>query len=269
VSGGDVLSQVFVTDKPGKKYPLVQVSTPISEIDWLEMLFDQMPLDTSVLELHFLDFPEIALEVVQPGEAAAAPTESASPDAPGWPVVFSETFDSNANEWPVGDFENEYHTTVWKLEGGNYRWETAAKQLFDWFVRPEQPSNSDMHVEVDARQISGPEDAAFGLALRSSESGFYYFMISETGYYLFSRVYQGDWVDLIAWTASSAIQPGEVNRLEAIAEGSHFRLLINGQLVDELDDNKNSRGVSGLCIALAGAGDEALFEFDNFVIRAP
>ena len=269
MGAGDKMDQNFVSDEPGRKYPLVSTTAPIDEPDWIVMLFEQMPVETGAVVLHLLDFPEITLEVPQPGQAGAAGTEIPAQAAPDWPAAVSEPFDANTRDWPEGEFENEYHTSLWKFSAGKYRWEVVARQLFHWLVSPEMSSNSDLYVEVEVQQLSGPENASYGLALRSSDSGFYYFAISDTGYYLFSRVYQGDWVDLIEWTVSPAILPGQVNKLEVIAEGSHFRLFINGQLVDELDDSNNKQGKTGVSIALAKAGDKAIFEFDNFVILAP
>jgi len=68
---------------------------------------------------------------------------------------------------------------------------------------------------------------------------------------------------------AAAIRPGGTNRLTVLAEGSHFAFYINEQYVGEADDDRLSRGQLGLAIELADAGDTAVFEFDNFEMRAP
>jgi len=45
--------------------------------------------------------------------------------------------------------------------------------------------------------------------------------------------------------------------------------LINDQLVAEADDDVMFFGKAGLSIELYGEGDAAVFEFDNFELRAP
>jgi len=104
---------------------------------------------------------------------------------------------------------------------------------------------------------------------RQVDEDFYAFEMSDAQKFSFSLYYQGQWTTLIGWTESSAIRPGEVNRMTVLGEGAHFSLYINDQYVGEAEDGQLSKGEAGLTITLYNAGDEAVFEFDNFEVRAP
>ena len=57
--------------------------------------------------------------------------------------------------------------------------------------------------------------------------------------------------------------------MTVLGEGSHFRLYINDQYVGEAEDDHLAEGEVGLTITLYNAGDEAIYEFDRFEVRAP
>ena len=68
---------------------------------------------------------------------------------------------------------------------------------------------------------------------------------------------------------STEIRPDDVNLLTVVSAGSHFLFFINGQPVGEVKDSELERGFAGVAIGLRKAGDQAVFEFDNFEIWAP
>jgi len=115
----------------------------------------------------------------------------------------------------------------------------------------------------------GPQSSSYGVVFRQADKDFYAFEISDAQQFALSLYYQGQWMKLIDWTESSAIRPGEVNRVTVLGEGSHFSLYINDQHVGEAEDGQLSEGEVGLTITLYDAGDEAVFEFDKFEVRAP
>jgi hypothetical protein len=135
---------------------------------------------------------------------------------------------------------------------------------------PDIASVSDFYLTAEARRVSGVEDGQYGVILRRADRDNYgLFKIEDSQYFKFSVRYEGEWETVIDWTEASAIRPGEVNRLTVIAEGSHFTFYINDEYVGEADDDRLTRGQSGLAIELLDAGDAATFEFDNFEVRAP
>jgi len=187
-----------------------------------------------------------------------------------WRTVLCDTFDTNVNDWPGGEYSDERITGERSITAGKYRWETDALNDVIWWSIPDVASVSDFYLTVEARRISGVEDAQYGVIFRRADSNNYgLFKIEDSQYFKFSLRHEGEWTHVIDWTEAAAIRPGGTNRLTVLAEGSHFTFYINEQYVGEADDDRLSRGQLGLAIELADAGDTAVFEFDNFEMRAP
>ena len=208
-----------------------------------------------------------------PAPPTATPTPSPTPAAvqpSRWPLVLSDTFDANEHDWPTGSDPNEFVTNKWRITGGKYRWEVQAHQGVHWYVHPAGGYVSDFYLTVKVQQVSGPRDGGYGVVFRVLNSdNFYFFALRNTQDFIVWRSYRGKWTPLVDWTRSFAIRPGEVNQITVVAQGSHFVFWINDQLVVEADDEKLTTGRVGLSMELYEAGDEAIFEFDNFELRAP
>jgi hypothetical protein len=121
---------------------------------------------------------------------------------------------------------------------------------------------------VEARRVSGSEDGRYGLVFRYADGDYYFVRIRDDQHFRLSLWYEDEWTTVIDWTETSTIRPGQVNRLTVIAEGTHFTFYVNDQYAGEADDSRLSSGGVGVAIEL-GAGDAAVFEFDNFEVRAP
>jgi hypothetical protein len=131
---------------------------------------------------------------------------------------------------------------------------------------------TDTIIEVDATKVGGDNDNYIGLVCRYQDTdNFYFFVISSDGYYGIGKKQNGQQM-LIGKTS---MQPTEVvkqgdatNHIQADCDGSTLRLVVNGQLLAETNDNDLTSGDAGL---LAGSylvtGTEILF--DNFVVRRP
>ncbi len=196
-------------------------------------------------------------------------TTTAPPPTTTVPLVsiVSDSFNSNVNGWRMGSRSDDYATIEWSLINGKYRWDVKAYKGVNWHVYPTNIETfSDLHLTVEAQQISGAENAAYGAVFRLIDGdNFYYFTINNQKY-KFALQYKDEWISLIDWTTSSAIRPWEVNKIEVIAEGSYFRLLINDQFISDVYDDRLTGGKTGLAIELYTAGDTGVFEFDNFEI---
>jgi hypothetical protein len=206
----------------------------------------------------------------QAAATAVADVSDVPAVASDWPVVLSDPFGPNVNDWPVGDYSDARVTGNRLVTGGTYRLQAEALDGVIWWSIPDIDSVSDFYLTTEARRVSGVEDGQYGVILRRADRDNYgLFKIEDSQYFKFSVRHEGEWDTVIDWTEASAIHPGEVNRLTVIAEGSHFTFYINDEYVGEADDDRLTRGQSGLAIELLDAGDAATFEFDNFEVRAP
>jgi tRNA A-37 threonylcarbamoyl transferase component Bud32 len=215
---------------------------------------------------------ERATATAQAEATAAAVTVVDEPlaTASSWPVVFSEPFGSNANDWPTGNYDDELLAGNREIVDGKYQWEASALDGVIWWSIPDVVSVSDFYLAVNAQRISGVADGQYGVVFRRADRDNYgLFKIEDSQYYKFSVRYEGEWDTIVDWTESSAIHPVGVNRLTVIAQGSHFTFYINDQYVGEADDDRLNVGIAGLAIELLDASDAANFEFDDFEIRAP
>ena len=186
-----------------------------------------------------------------------------------WPIVFFDTFNTNTSNWPTGAEDGDLSTVTLQVDA-RYSIKAIAKNNFIYWVRPEIPIVTDFRLEVEAAQLSGADDGQVGLLFRQEDDNNYYiFRITNDQYYSLSRSTSDGWETVIAWTNSPVIQSSKINHLTVIVQDSLFILLINHQVVQEIKDANLVSGQCGLVIGLFTTDDEAVFEFDNFTLRAP
>jgi hypothetical protein len=126
---------------------------------------------------------------------------------------------------------------------------------------------SDQSLTVDARRVSGPVSAFYGLMFRRDAAGsFYLFQVRDDQLFSVS-LYQNQWISLSDWTRSDAIRPNQPNRLNVTAIGSHFTFAINNQPLGYIDDSRLSSGAPGVFFNMDPG--QAVFEFSNFELRTP
>ncbi len=186
-----------------------------------------------------------------------------------WPVRLCDTFDDNLNGWWTGSFSNRYATGKWQIIRGKYHLDVKANQDFVYPVSPNTISRTDFYLTVVGQRTGGVGVAGYGVIFRNDGVNYYLFDIRDDQIFTLIKSYRLEGTALIGWTRTSTIHPGEANRLTVKAEGSHFTLFINDQQVGEADDDQLTTGSVGLAIEIFNAGDTAVYEFDNFELRAP
>ena len=195
--------------------------------------------------------PATATSAVQP--ATSAPLRT----------LLDERFIESPHGWP-----HDPGATAW-LSDGTYR----------LFVRGPDPGVV-VHVPVDEllddvlvtatfRKASGPVSGGYGVLVRneatSAEDGVrtmgrhYLFEVGDRGEVGIWRRDEQRWVDLVPWTPSTAVRPGDgANELTVRAIGPRLAFLVNGTQVAELEDPAPSRGRVG--IFAGGLQNEVIVE---------
>jgi hypothetical protein len=210
--------------------------------------------------------------------ATGAPTVTA--EAPGtapagWRVVLQDTFDSNVNRWPTGDYADDSVARRSRdLSGGAYSLSLAtdrgwlAPELVDIDV------GTQFHLAVDVTREAGGTEAVCGLMIAGAGGNpRAALLVSDLdgGF----RVYRADTLGgvsetLIDLTPSAAIHTGIANRLAVLVDGSQLVLFINGEQVGEVDDaGVGSVQEAGVVAGTWDASGAATCRFDNFDVRAP
>lgn len=184
--------------------------------------------------------------------------------ASGPKVLFEDDF-SDEGIWAT------YEDDEGRIEYVNGRLEIEAKiPQFETWSLPDKRF-SDFVLEVDATQIGGPDDNAYGVILRYQDrDNFYEFDISGDGYILFGKFENDEWVSILDWEPSPAVKQGlSTNHIRVICKGNHFTFFVNGQKVGEATDSSFSSGQIGLAVSTNDEGGAAV-AFDNLrVLEAP
>ncbi len=187
--------------------------------------------------------------------------------SPAWRILLSDTFDTNMNQWRIGDLQSDFGTSTHTIANGTYRWDMKANQSWIRYHWPAMSSITDFELTVEGRRVSGSTDSDWGVIFRRSEKGFYTFEIRNTLFVV--RRFDGNWTTLINWSSSTALRPDGWNQIKVIGKGSQFEFFANGQRVGGTNDSVLTSGVIGLAVTLYETGDEAIVEFDNLELRIP
>jgi len=196
-------------------------------------------------------------EVLDPGGPAAYPF-----------MLFRDDFDTNT--WSTGSVSDEYALATQSIADGKYRWEVEALQgvvlqeIHELFV-PFDPESFPYHFSVSlTAEANGPKDVAYGVLFRCVDyDNLYYFRVSNLGDAGLYMSRDGQWVELVAPTYTSALLPGQENLLRVVADGPRFSFWINGEYVFQITDDSLTTGNIGVAAELMNQGDEAIVEFDN------
>lgn len=168
------------------------------------------------------------------GEPAGQPADLA--------LIYEDDFQDSSSGW---DDAFDAHTT--KQYGNNrYQIEIIASNLVAWGLANRDVDN--FEVEVEAKLEDGAPSNGYGLLFRFLDrENFYRFDISGDGYYLLSKFVKGQWVTLVDWTASPAINQGKAaaNILKVSAFGPQITVSANGQQLASVTDDSLTHGNFG------------------------
>ena len=184
----------------------------------------------------------------------------ASPGA----VLYQEEFEDNTSGWDRVSNENG----IMDYDGGGYRMLVQKPDISMWST-PEK-NLGDVRSEVDVSRLSGPEENRAGLICRYQDGNYYFFLISNDGYYGVGK-FTGGQAILLGQTEmqpTDLIQKDAVNHLRADCVGNTLTFFINNNQVLQVQDSDFASGDVGL---LAGAFSQPGVDvlFDHFTVTQP
>lgn len=186
--------------------------------------------------------------------------------APGT-VAYAEEFDTDDGGWDVYDDQDTWAAYV----DGGYHLGVRVPEYVTWANPTWDESFANIEIEVDTRQVEGPIDNNLGVLVRyqADDESYYWFQISNDGFYSVTMLRGGDWETLLEWTTSDAIETGlgVVNRIKVVCYGDEFDFYVNDTYLASIVDDTFATGNIGLA---AGTFDEpgVVIEFDNLTVRA-
>ncbi len=163
--------------------------------------------------------------------------------------------------------------SVAEIEEGAFR--ISASQPGEiWWSNPGR-SYDDVVVITQARQVSGPDDNAYGVICRyQNEENFYLFLISGDGFYAIAK-YQSGNEQVVYLTEDGRFQPSDVinqgvatNQIRASCIGNELSLAVNGLPLITVTDPTFVTGDVGVAVSTFQPGT-AVVEFDDLLVIAP
>lgn len=143
-----------------------------------------------------------------------------------------------------------------------------------WWTNPGRQFG-DVIVTVQARQVAGPNDNAYGVICRyQNEENFYLFLISGDGFYMIGK-YQSGSNRIIYLTGDGEFQFSEIinqgvatNQVRASCIGNELTLSVNGIPLATVTDASFATGDVGLGVSTFEPGT-AVVHFDDLRVLAP
>jgi hypothetical protein len=179
-------------------------------------------------------------------------------------ILYQEQFENNTTGWARISNDNG----IMDYDGGGYRMLVRQPQLNMWSTS--ERNFGDVRVEADVIKLNGPDENRMGLICRYQGGDYYFFMISNDGYYVIGKFIGGMTLLLgqSEMQTSEAIHPGTMNHLRADCIGDTLTFYINFTEVASAADTDLPNGDVGVVAgAFAEPGVDVLF--DNFVVIQP
>jgi len=143
-----------------------------------------------------------------------------------------------------------------------------------WWTNPGR-NFDDVVIDVTAKQVSGPDDNAYGVICRyQDEENFYLFLISGDGFYAIGKYQSGeDRVTYISedgqFAESDQINQGAAtNELQARCIGNELSLAVNGYPLLTVTDSEFASGDIGLAASAMQQGTVEVV-FDDLKVTGP
>ena len=179
-------------------------------------------------------------------------------------LLYQEGFEDTTTGWARISNDNG----IMDYDSGGYRILVRQPKLNMWSTS--EKDFGDARVEADVIRLNGPEENRMGILCRYQSGNYYFFIISNDGYYVIGKFIGGLTLLLgqSEMQASETIQTGKLNHLRADCIGSKLTFYINFTEVASATDTDLPTGDVGV---LAGAFSEPGVDvlFDNFVVMQP
>ncbi len=137
---------------------------------------------------------------------------------------------------------------------------------------------TDVEINVQTRQVSGPNDNAYGIICRYvDEDNFYMFLISGDGFYAIAKFESGtnrvqyltgEEPDHFMYSEDLVNVGAATNRLAVRCQDNQLSLTVNGLEVETVIDNTHTSGRIGL-VASVFEPERLEVQFDNVVVTQP
>jgi hypothetical protein len=193
-----------------------------------------------------------------------APAAPILPVANPGDVLYQEEFEDNTTGWVRVSNDNG----IMDYDGGGYRILVRQPKFNLWSI-PDK-NFGDVRVEADVIKLNGPDENRMGLMCRYQNGDYYFFIISNDGYYAIGK-FLGGLTLLLGQSEmkdSDVIQKDNMNHLRADCIGNTLTFYVNfTQVAVTVDPDLLTGDVGVLAGAFSEPGVDVLF--DHFMVIQP
>jgi hypothetical protein len=170
-------------------------------------------------------------------------------------VLFREDFQTRDNNWYSNyDFKDSnyiYINTLDNPANHTYLFRNRRKSGDNFMVPIPYNSipNAYYSIEIMAQHYDGEDGYGYGIRFAASDwDNCYSLNITNNGYYRVGKMNRGSFSNLIPWTKTSALNPGNSynNKLEVRVYYTYFDVYFNGQYVTRINDFTRFGNYAGL-----------------------
>ena len=194
---------------------------------------------------------------------ASVPMPTVAPASSG-DVLYQEAFEDKTTGWHRLANDNG----IMDYDAGGYRILVRQPRLNVWSTA--EKNYTDVRIEVDAIKLHGPDENRMGLICRYQGGDYYFFVITNDGYYAIGK-FLGGMTLLLGQSemlASDLIQKDTMNHLRADCIGNTLTFYVNfTQGATAVDGDLPNGDVGVLAGSFAEPGVDVMF--DQFVVIQP
>lgn len=178
-------------------------------------------------------------------------------------MIFQDDFEDPGSGWVLESSD----ALAGFFEEGSLHLHVKSPMLLAWIQNPELQSLDDFDLEVDATQVSGPDNNEYGVMFRyQNPDNFYAFLVTGAGSFGVTAKINGEYYSVLNFTLTPSVQPGtSTNRLRLVADGPQITVYANGELLAIVPDNTFRRGDIFLAAGAFEQGDVHV-AFDNLKV---
>ncbi len=137
---------------------------------------------------------------------------------------------------------------------------------FAWVISPYQYADFVIEANLHIGGENGHSSAGFVFRY-NNEDNFYYFLLSNRGYFRFDVVFNRNPVHLIEWTPVPSIEEGSAE-LRIIARDSTFSFYLSDEWLAEITDDTLTAGFIGFAAQNYEDKNEGSFFLENIKIES-
>jgi len=193
----------------------------------------------------------------------AAPTPAITSGSPG-AILYHDEFANNSSGWDRVANDGG----IMDYDSGGYRILVRQPKMNFWATP--QKNFGNVRVEADVTKLNGPNENRVGLMCRYRGGDYYFFIISNDGFYAIGKFIGGQTLLLgqEQMVTSDLILSNSLNHLRADCTGNTLTFYVNFNQVASVQDSDFPSGDVGV---LAGSFTQPGVDvvFQNFVVIQP